>query len=118
GRKADYVVSVANEGAAAASGVRVSHKVPEGFTFESAAQGGRYEPASREIVWYVGRIESRQSVSLVATLTATAPGAHQHVVAVTGEGGARAEAVVDTAVESTSSLVIEVIDLDDPVELG
>lgn len=118
GRNAAYTTTVINDGAAAANNVRVSHAVPKGFDFVSAAKGGRFDAGSREIVWYVGRVEAGQSVELIAQLTATGLGEHRHLVTVTGDGGARSEAAVETAVDGTASLVVEVLDLDDPIELG
>lgn len=117
GRDAAYRIVVTNEGAAAANNVRVSQVVPRGFEFVSAGKGGRFESSGREIVWYVGRVEAGQSVELVAKLTAAGVGDHRHLVTVTSDGGARAETAVETTVDGTASLVVEVLDLDDPVEL-
>jgi len=118
GRDAAYAINVTNEGAAAANNVRVTHAVPKGFEFVAAETGGRFEPSTREIVWFVGRVESGQSVELVAKLTAATLGEHRHVVTVTGDGGARMETDVATVVDGAASLVVEVLDLGDPVELG
>jgi uncharacterized repeat protein (TIGR01451 family) len=118
GRSAKYLVRVTNDGAAAADNVRVAHAVPKGFDFVSADKGGRFEAGPSQIVWYLGRVEAGQTVDLAAELTAASLGNHQHLVMVTGEGGAKAETALQTAIDGTASLVIEVLDLDDPVELG
>jgi uncharacterized repeat protein (TIGR01451 family) len=118
GRDAVYRIRVTNDGGAAANNVRVAHAVPSGFDFIRADKGGKYEAGPSQIVWYVGRVEAGQSVDLAAELTATDLGNHKHVVTITGEGGATSQAVVDTAVDGTASLVVEVLDLDDPVEVG
>lgn len=118
GRTAVYRVTVTNVGAAAANNVRVAQTVPDGFTFAKADKGGRFEAGQSQVVWYVGSIAAGESIELAAELTAAKLGSHQHLVAVFGEGGAKAEAVVETAVDGTPSLVCEIIDLDDPVEVG
>jgi uncharacterized repeat protein (TIGR01451 family) len=118
GRDAVYRIRVINDGASPANNVRVAHVVPKGFRFVRADQGGRYEAGPGQIIWYVGRVDAGQTVELAAELSATGLGSHQHVVTVSGEGGAKAETVLRTAVDGTASLVVEVLDLDDPVEVG
>jgi uncharacterized repeat protein (TIGR01451 family) len=118
GRDAVYRVKVTNDGAAAANNVRVTQAVADGFTFLRADNGGQFEAGQSQVVWYLGSIAAGQTVELAAELTAAKLGSHQHVVTVFGEGGAKAEAVIETAVDGTASLVCEIIDLDDPVEVG
>ena len=118
GRDAIYRIRVTNDGGAAANNVRVTHAVPSGFEFIRADKGGKFEAGPSHVVWYVGRVEAGQSVDLAAELTATDLGNHKHVVTITGEGGATSQTVVDTEVDGTASLVVEVLDLDDPVEVG
>jgi len=118
GRDAVYRVRVTNEGAAAANNVRVVHAVPNGFVFQTADNGGRFEAGQSQIVWYVGSLAAGQTVELAAKLTADQLGSHRHLVTVLGEGGAKVDAAVETAVDGTASLVCEIIDLDDPVEVG
>jgi uncharacterized repeat protein (TIGR01451 family) len=118
GRDAVYRIRVINDGGAAANNVRVAHAVPSGFDFVRADKGGKFEAGPSQIVWYVGRVEAGQSVDLAAELTATQLGDHEHVVTITGEGGATSRATVETAVDGTASLVVEVLDLDDPIEVG
>ena len=109
---------VTNDGAAPAANVRVIQTVPDGFTFLSADNGGRFEAGQNQIVWYVGSVAGGQTVELAAKLSAAKLGSHRHLVTVFGEGGAKADAAVETAVDGTASLVCEIIDLDDPVEVG
>nr|MDQ3330086.1 hypothetical protein [Planctomycetota bacterium] len=118
GRDAIYRIRVTNDGGASANNVRVTHVVPSGFDFVRADKGGKFEAGPSQIVWYVGRVEAGQSVDLAAELTATSLGDHKHIVTISGEGGAKSEAIVQTAVDGTASLVVEVLDLDDPVEVG
>lgn len=118
GRDAIYRIRVTNDGGAAANNVRVMHGVPSGFDFMRADKGGKFEAGPSQIVWYVGRVEAGQSVDLAAELTAKQLGDHQHRITISGEGGAKSDTIVNTVVDGTASLVVEVLDLDDPVEVG
>lgn len=118
GRDAVYRVRVINNGGAVANNVRVVHGVPAGFQLIRADKGGTFEPATSEVVWYVGRLEPGQNADFSVELKATSLGEFEHRVSATSEGGASAEASVATTVDGTASLVVEVLDLDDPVEVG
>ena len=118
GRDALYRIRVTNDGRATANNVRVTHHIPEGFTFVRADKNGQFSSGSHEIVWYLAQVEAGQSIDLAAELTASGLGSQHHQITVTGEGGASAETAIETAVDGTASLVVEVLDLDDPIEVG
>lgn len=118
GREAVYNIRVINTGGAVANNVRIVQSVPTGFRFLSAEQGGSYEPATREVIWYLGRLEPGQSEDFSASLMAVSLGKYKHEIRVSSEGGGAATANVATTVDGTASLVVEVVDLDDPIEVG
>lgn len=118
GRTAKYSVNVGNDGSAATNNVRVIHRIPQGFKFVRADHGGNYDAASRSVNWFVGRLEAGQSIPVNVTLIAETSGGFEHQVRATSEQGAFADAKLDTRVEGTASLVLEIADLDDPVEVG
>lgn len=117
-RHAQYAVNVHNEGAATANNVRVVHVIPEGFEFVRADKGGKFDSASGTVSWYVGRLEGGQETILAVELSAKQIGNFQHHVQVSGEHGSIANAKLDSRIDGTAALVMEVIDLDDPVEVG
>lgn len=117
GRAAQYHITATNKGAAATNNVRVVHTVPDSFEFVKADKGGVYNPSTRTISWFVGRIEAGQSQQLTCELTAKAIGDHAHKVEAAGESGALASTTVPTKVDGASSLVVEIRDLEDPVEV-
>ncbi len=117
-RHAQYVVTVTNEGVASTDNVRVVHLVPEGFSFIKADKGGKYEATSGSVSWFVGRMEAGQSTHLALDLNARQIGEYLHHVQASGENGTIATAKMATRVDGTASLVMEVADLDDPVEVG
>jgi uncharacterized membrane protein len=92
--------------------------VPEGFDFVKADKGGQYDPATRTVTWFVGRMESGQNVQVRVQLNPTTVGTFQHRAGALSEHGARAETTYETRVDGTASLVLEIVDLDDPVEVG
>jgi len=118
GRNAHYQVTVINDGGAASSNVRVTHKLPEGFRFIRADKGGEFDEAARTVSWFLGRLEVRESAHLKVDVATTEIGTHLHTVSAVSEQGARSEAKLETVVDGTASLQVEIIDQNDPVEVG
>ena len=118
GRSATYAVTVTNTGSAATNNVRVVHEIPAGFEYHKADKGGKWEEASRTINWFVGRLDAGESMKLQLHLTAKQLGDHAHKVRATSEHGAKTDAGIKTRIDGTASLILEIVDLDDPVEIG
>lgn len=118
GRQAVYTISVNNTGAAATDNVRVMYKVPEGLSFIGSDRGTHYDPSTRMLSWFVGRLEKAQTLQLHVTLSSDRIGDFTHLVRATSEYGATSDAQFKSSVEGTPSLAVEVADLDDPVEVG
>lgn len=118
GRRAVYTLSVLNDGSASTENVRVMHKIPEGFEYISSDKGATYSAANRMLSWYVGTLNTGETAQALVTLEAKAPGAATHFIRATSEHGVVADAQATTQVEGTPSLVVEITDLNDPVEIG
>ena len=118
GRNATFTVNVTNDGLVANNNVRVVQTVAEGFQFVGADHGGKFDPDLRTVSWFLGRLESDQSVKLNCELAAVGLGEFTQKITVASDAGARAETALDTKVDGASSLTMELIDLDDPVEIG
>ncbi len=118
GRNAEYLLTVTNDGTGASNNVRIVHQLTDGFKFVRADKGGKFDPAHNSIGWFVGRLESGQSAAVHVELAAGQPGHFIQKVAAISEHGARAEAEFPTQVDGTASLVLEIVDLNDPVEVG
>lgn len=117
-RNATYQLKVSNPGSVPAQNVTVSEVVPAGFKFRGASDGGRWEEGIKTVSWNVGDLMPGQSREVALDLVAAAAGEHRlHAHAATPRG-ARAEASAVTRVEGTSALVVDVADVDDPVEVG
>ena len=117
-RKATYVLKVTNGGDAAATGVIATQQIPTGFKLISADAGGKYAATAGTITWDVGDIGPGKAKELKCELLATGTGDFPHKAIVTGDRGLRAENSVTTRVEGLSAISMEVIDSDDPVEVG
>ncbi len=118
GRDARYTVNVKNDGEATTNNVRAIYVVPKSFEFLHASNGGAYDEGNRTITWFLGSIESGKTSELNVRLRPTELGEFAHVARVTSEHGSPAESKVSTKIEGAASLVLEVVDLDDPVEVG
>lgn len=118
GREAMYTLRVLNDGAAATDNVQMMHRIPEGFTFVQADRGAKFDPSTRVLNWFVGRLETGQQQELRVSLMAQTAGDFVHAVRALSEHGTSADAQMQTHIEGVPSLAIEVADLDDPVEVG
>lgn len=118
GRAATYTIHVANDGTVANNNVRVTHKVPDGFTFISADRGGKYDASQKTINWFLGRMEGGAQSHVTCELTAATAGEFSHLVGVMSDAGVKAQGKIDTSVKGAASLTTEIVDLNDPVEVG
>jgi uncharacterized repeat protein (TIGR01451 family) len=117
-RHAVYTFKVMNPGSAAASNVMVSDMIPDGFKFLSASDGGRHDFASRTVSWFVGDLTPGQSREVSMEVIAINTGNYKHQATVTAARGLKTETEISTRVEGLSALLMELVDLDDPVEVG
>ena len=118
GRDARYTLTATNDGLAVTNNVRAMYLVPEGFEFVYAGRGGKYDPKTRTVSWFVGSVAPGDKVEMQLKLKPVQLGDFTHVARVLSEHGASAEAQAKTSIQGTASLVLEVADLDDPVEIG
>jgi uncharacterized repeat protein (TIGR01451 family) len=118
GRKANYTIAVLNDGQIASSNVRVSQQIPAGFDFLGADKGGKYDRDNRTVTWFVGGMDAGKTIKLRTQLSPKKLGSFEQIAWVTSEHGDKETAKAITRVDGTSSLVLEIVDLDDPVEVG
>jgi uncharacterized membrane protein len=118
GRHAKYVLTVANDGSVPNNNIRIAQAVAEGFKFVSADHNGKYDASTKSVQWFVGRLEPGQSTQVTCELNAVALGDFSQTVTVLSDSGIRAEAKAQTRVEGIASLTMELVDIDDPVEIG
>jgi uncharacterized repeat protein (TIGR01451 family) len=117
-RKAVYTIKVTNPGDAPATNVTVGDVVPDGFKVLAASDGGRHDFATRTVSWFLGEIAPAQTREVKFEVQAINVGDHKHKASVTGARGLRAEADLMTRVEGLSALLLEMVDTEDPIEVG
>jgi len=115
GRPATFEFTVRNEGDAPARDVTLVDSVPAGTNLLKVSDGGR--PGDGRVTWSLGTINPGDARSVQVTLTATRPG--------TLRTAARARAYCAAAdvarsmeVLGVPAILLEVVDVDDPIELG
>jgi uncharacterized repeat protein (TIGR01451 family) len=117
-RKATYAFKVTNPGSAPANNVTISDQIPIGFKFLSASDGGRHDFSTRSVTWFVGDLTPGQSRDVTMEVVAVNTGEHHHKASVSAARGLKTDAEVTTRVEGLPALLMELVDLDDPVEVG
>jgi uncharacterized repeat protein (TIGR01451 family) len=117
-RKAVYTFRVRNPGDASATNVVLDDVVPDGMKFLAATDGGQHDALSHHVSWRLGEIGAGQAREVRLELAAVAPGEHRQRVAAQSAQGQAADVEVRTRAEGVSALVAEVVDTDDPIEVG
>jgi uncharacterized repeat protein (TIGR01451 family) len=117
-RKAAYLMKVTNPGSAPAANVIVHSTVPAGFKYHGVSAGGLYDEGTRQASWVLGDLLPGQAREVALELVPTAPGDHKLAAQVTSARGLKTDAETHTVVEGLPTLLIEVVDTDDPVEVG
>jgi len=117
-RHAVYALKVTNPSNAPAGNVTLSEVVPAGFTFKAASGSGRYDEGTRTVTWFLGDMTPGQNHEMIVELIAAAAGDHKLIAQVNSARGVKTEVEAQTHVEGVSSLQVEVIDVEDPVEVG
>lgn len=117
-RPALFTLKVTNPGSAPATNVSLVDQVPQGFKFVSASSEGRHDFVSRTVYWTLGDIPPGQTKEVTLELVAVNVGVHKNKIVVTAARGLKEETEKETKVAGVSALLMELVDLDDPVELG
>jgi uncharacterized repeat protein (TIGR01451 family) len=117
-RKAAYTFKVTNPGGAPAVNVTLNEVVPAGFKFHAATNGGRWDESTKSVSWQIGDLPPGETREVSVDLVATAAGDHRLQAQAVAGRGLKAEASTVTRVEGASSLSIDLVDVDDPIEVG
>jgi len=117
-RPATFVLRVTNPGSAPAGNVTISDQIPQGFKFLNASGGGRYDFGTRSVSWFLGDVPPGQAREVNLELSAINPGEHKQTAVVLAARGLKVDAEAVTRVEGLSALLMELVDLDDPLEVG
>jgi uncharacterized repeat protein (TIGR01451 family) len=114
----EYRLDVANTGTAAATALKITDSLPEGLEFLSASDGGAFDAASRNVQWSMETLAAGQSHTVTVKVRAVLPGDWSNKAVAKTERGQEAKAELPVHVEGVPALTLEVVDLDDPIEVG
>jgi uncharacterized repeat protein (TIGR01451 family) len=118
GRKALYTLKVSNPGDAPASNVTMSDVVPEGFKVLAASDGGRHDFSAHTVSWFLGDIKPGEAREVKLEVQAAAPGEFKHKVNAVGAHNLNVESELATRIEGLSALMLEMVDIEDPIEVS
>jgi uncharacterized repeat protein (TIGR01451 family) len=122
-----YQIELNNPGTAATDPLTMWTLIPEGFEFVSATDGGGYAATNKAVVWKLSGLPAGTSKTISVKLRSVAPseGVVRTLLQSGPADGAAAkgkplEAKCETVVkaEGVPALRFEVVDVDDPVEVG
>jgi len=117
-RHATYVLKVVNPCSVAMTNVALSEQLPQGFKFVEASDNGHYDVGTQTVSWALGDLPAGQAREINFKVVAISPGDFKHKASVNASRCNTAEAQMMTHVEGLSTLLMELTDLDDPVEVG
>ena len=113
-----FELEAGNPGTAPANNVVVTDSLPAGLDFVLASEGGTYDPQSRTITWRFAAMTPGSKRTLNYRVKATALGEHVARAAIRADSGGIVRTEGTFLVEGISAMSLEVVDLDDPVEVG
>jgi len=116
GRPVEVCLSLNNQGDAPAANTVVEAAVSEGARFQSATEGGRFE--SGRVVWNLGSVAPKASRQLCATFVVENPGTLSVSSKAAGTCAPQVTASCQTRIAGIPAVLLEVIDLEDPIEVG
>ena len=116
GRPVDVCFTVANKGDRAAGATVVEVPLPAGTTFSSATAGGTV--TAGKIVWNLGSIAHGASSKVCATVVLATPGSVTATATAKTACSKDATTACTTKVVGIPAILLEVVDIEDPIEVG
>jgi uncharacterized repeat protein (TIGR01451 family) len=117
-QRGTYQFTVGNSSDVTATNVNLMVGLPEGLEFQDASGDAIFNPEKRTIAWAIGSLDPQQRREFTITVLPTSEGQHLQRAVAWADGNLIAKADKATRVEGLASLVMEVTDVDDPIELG
>ncbi len=115
GRKGTYVLTVTNTGDAPARSTVVTDTVPAGAEVVGVTEGGKL--AGGKVTWALGTLAPKDSRKLTIVLKPTQRGRMVNLASAKAYC-AEATARIVTNVKGISAILLECVDLQDPIEVG
>ncbi len=116
GREMEYEIVVTNTGDAVARNLVVEETLPAGATVSSVSNNGTV--SAGRVVWNLPELAPKQSQTVKVTLQPQSVGSIETATLATAYCAADAGAQSKTAIIGIPAVLLEVVDLTDPVEIG
>jgi len=116
GRPVEFEITVTNKGDAAATETVIRDTVPSGTKFVSASAGGSL--SQNAVVWNMGTLQPGASRKVTVTYAPAAAGIVNNTASASAVCAEAVTASARTSVSGIPAVLLEVIDVSDPIELG
>jgi uncharacterized repeat protein (TIGR01451 family) len=116
GRPVEYTITVHNVGDAPAVNTTMVDTIPIGSTFESASHGGTFEGGM--VTWNLGTLAADEVATVTLVVRANEIGNLANSVIAEADCASEVSARATTRVEGIPAVLLEVIDTEDPIEVG
>ncbi len=116
GRDMEYEIIVTNTGDAVARNLVVEETLPAGASVNSVSNNGTV--SAGRVVWNLPELAPKQSQTVKVTLQPQSVGSIETATRATAYCAADASAQSKTAIIGIPAVLLEVVDLTDPVEIG
>jgi uncharacterized repeat protein (TIGR01451 family) len=116
GRPVSYEIKVTNKGDAAATDTVLLDTIPAGVTSVKASAGAKVSGSS--VTWNIGTLAAGATKTVSVSYTPTAAGTVSNTVKATAVCAEGVSASAKTTISGIAAVLLEVIDVDDPIEVG
>ncbi|MEN6308328.1 MAG: hypothetical protein ABFD91_11275 [Anaerohalosphaeraceae bacterium] len=116
GRKISYEITVANKGDAPATAATLTDTIPAGVGEVTASDGGQV--AGSQVTWNLGTLAVGQSRKVTVSYLPQSAGSFSNVASVAATCAESVKASAKTDVAGIAAILLEVIDVSDPIEVG
>jgi uncharacterized repeat protein (TIGR01451 family) len=116
GRDITYEITVRNTGDGEARDCMLEDMIPAGATFVSASDGGRSDGS--RVTWNLGTLAPEANRTVTLTIKPGAGGIVRNTATVKAYCAAAATGTAETSVEGIPAVLLEVVDIEDPIEVG
>ncbi len=117
-RRAVHTFTVANPGTATAHDIQLVSHLPSALKFVSANNSGYYDPKTHAVYWSLEELPQGEAGSVKLVTVPVEPGKHTLRVETKAERDLSDRKEEEIIVEGLAALFFEVVDLEDPVEVG
>jgi len=118
GREVVYRFSVRNDGDTAARNVMVDDQLPPGVRVVAVQPTAVQAAGSEHVAWRLAALPAGASVDFALTIKADAAGSFANQVTARADCAEDAAAQHAAVVKGVPAILLEVVDVDDPIEVG